>query len=166
MIAYQSKIGISPFGDKLNPLLQTREEHEAAYYGNNEVRHLEVNDEDIPDLDFDNGLASHLFYNSPEGGQFYDPGPGYYIPLWQSAPFLSSVWINLNLNTRYSPSHRKSINKAYDQQQIVMGEFTSAPPGDAYSDTGNYLTNLVATWMSFSVGESVTYNDKGLCANL
>jgi hypothetical protein len=63
----------------------------------------------------------------------------------------------LNLNTRHGHTHRGNIDKAYQQQKIVMGDFSSAPPGDVYSDSGNFLTNIFATWMSFSAGEPVTY---------
>jgi hypothetical protein len=156
-IVYQNNAGISPFGDKKPPYLQTREELVAAYYGHQDYRQLQENDEDIPNLDFSTGLANHIYYSSYEGVDFFDPGPGYYIPIWQSSPFVSSQGINMNLNTRHGHSHRGNIDKAYEQQKIVMGDFNSAPPGDVFSDTGNFLTSVIATWMSFSAGKSVTY---------
>jgi hypothetical protein len=157
IIAYQNQIGISPFGDKVNPFLQTREELAAAYYGNKDDRQLQEDHHNISDLNFSSGLANHIYYTTPEGVDSYDPGPGYFIPIWQVSPFISSKWLNLNLNTRHGHTHRGRIDKAYDQQKIVMGDFSSAPPGDVYSDTGNFLTNLFATWLSFSAGEPVTY---------
>ncbi|KAG7358627.1 hypothetical protein IV203_015216 [Nitzschia inconspicua] len=72
-------------------------------------------------------------------------------------PSVTNHWINLNLNTAHGESHRGLIDKSFDLQKVVMGGFSSAPPGDFQSNTGNYMTNLIATWLSFAAGESVTY---------
>ncbi|KAG7341693.1 PAS domain containing protein [Nitzschia inconspicua] len=155
-IIYQNKKGVSPFGDKVNPLLQTQEELAASYFGSDASLQGNV-DQDAKKLDFSTGVANHMFYTSDEGINFVDPGPDPYFPLWQSSPFTTSHFINLNLNTAYSVSHRGLIDKSFDLQKVVMGGFSSAPPGDFQSNTGNYLTNLIATWLSFAAGESVTY---------
>jgi hypothetical protein len=158
-ITYQSKVGISPFGESVNPLLQTQEELDAAYFRNQDSRGLAAQDEveGLPQPDFSSGLSSHIYWSSNQGINSYDPGPGPYFPIWQNSPFFSSHWLNLNLNTAYEESHRGLIDKSFELQKIVIGGFNSAPAGDIYADTGNYLTNLIATWLSFAAGEPVAY---------
>ncbi|KAG7358992.1 family 3 adenylate cyclase [Nitzschia inconspicua] len=156
-IAYQNNKGISPFGDQTVPFLQTREELAALYFGNGSLVEGHSEDQATKRMDYSTGLANHIYYISDEGVNEVDPGPGPYFPTWQSSPFTTSFGLNFNLNNAYGHTHRGMIDKSFQLQEVVMGGFSSAPPGDFQSDTGDFLTNIIATWLSFAAGEPVTY---------
>ena len=162
---YQTKAGIDPFGDVVNPIIQTRDQLASMYA--TRLLPKENSTEDLtakntltetafPEIDFSVGVGNHLYYLDPVGIPTYEPGPDLFFPIWQSAPFLSSTFINLNLNSAHSDSHRGQLDRSFDKQKIVLGGFSSAPAGGIFSE--HFLTGIIATWLSFAAGKIVDYD--------
>ena len=95
-----------------------------------------------------------IFDLDKNGKPYVDPGPGPFLPVWETSPVLKRNWVNRNLfqDPVLGPEARRSL----ETNEAIIGRFQMAQPGSLHD--ANYATSFYASLLSVNAGTEVDYN--------
>ena len=94
-----------------------------------------------------------IFYLGANDTVIVDPGPGPYMPVWQTSPVLKRPFINQNLF--HNHMFAKAARTCLETETVVIGGFDRAPAGD--SSHPDSLTSFYASLLSIAAEDFVQY---------